>query len=132
MMKTTKSTISLAARWLSAALVFAAAQAGAQDAQRGEKLFTDCRACHTLQPAVHNVGPSLAGVVGRKAGSAEDFRYSPAMKRSGLTWDPATLSAFIADPQAVVPGNRMPYSGMPNAKDVSDLLAYLAKAGAGN
>jgi cytochrome c len=121
--------LSLAATLLPLALL-AAAPAGAQNVQRGEKLFTDCRACHTVQPGVNNVGPSLSGVMGRKAGAGEDFRYSPAMKRSGLTWDATTLGAFIADPQGVVPGNRMPYAGMPDAKDVADLVAYLAKAGA--
>ena len=115
----------------SIALLLAGTQAAAQDVQRGEKLFTDCRSCHAVQAGVNNVGPSLAGIVGRKAASAEDFRYSPAMKRSGITWDSATLAAFIADPQAVVPGNRMPYAGMPDAKDIADLIAYLAKAGGG-
>jgi cytochrome c len=114
---------------LAVALLFPAAQAGAQDLQHGEKLFTDCRSCHAVQAGVNNVGPSLAGIVGRKAASVEDFRYSPAMKRSGITWDTATLAAFIADPQAVVPGNRMPYAGMPNPKDIADLLAYLGNAG---
>jgi cytochrome c len=112
------------------ALVLAATPAGAQDVQRGEKLFTDCRACHTVQPGVNNVGPSLAGILGRKAGAGDDFRYSPAMKRSGITWDAAALGAFIKDPQGVVPGNRMPYAGMPDDKDVADLLAWLARAGA--
>jgi cytochrome c len=129
-MKTTTFRTSLAAPLLlPAALLFAAAQAGAQDLQRGEKLFTDCRSCHAVQAGVNNVGPSLAGIIGRKAASGDDFRYSPAMKRSGITWDNATLAAFIADPQAVVPGNRMPYAGMPNGKDIADLVAWLAKAG---
>src|SRR4051812_19472939 len=111
-------------------LLVATAPAAAQDAQRGEKLFTDCRACHTVQPGVNNVGPSLAGILGRKAATGDDFRYSPAMKRSGIPWDAAALGAFIKDPQGVVPGNRMPYAGMPDDKDVADLLAWLAKASA--
>jgi cytochrome c len=122
--------LSLAAALLPLALLVSVAPAAAQDVQRGEKLFTDCRACHTVQAGVNNVGPSLAGLIGRKAGAGDDFRYSPAMKRSGLTWDATTLGAFIANPQGVVPGNRMPYAGMPDAKDVADLVAYLAKAGA--
>jgi cytochrome c len=120
----------LAAALLPLALLVSVAPAAAQNVQRGEKLFTDCRACHTMQSGVNNVGPSLAGVIGRKAAAGDDFRYSPAMKRSGLTWDATTLGAFIANPQGVVPGNRMPYAGMPDAKDVADLVAYLAKAGA--
>ena len=111
------------------ALILAAGTAAAQDVKRGEKLFTDCKACHTLQAGANNVGPSLAGVIGRKAGTADGFRYSPAMKRSDITWTPEALATFIADPQKVVPANRMPYAGMPDAKDVKDLIAYLAKAG---
>ena len=57
-----------------------------------------------------------------------DFRYSPAMKRSGIVWTPETLDNFIADPQSLVPGNRMPYAGMESAADRADLIAYLLKA----
>ncbi|MDB5881853.1 MAG: cytochrome c family protein [Ramlibacter sp.] len=114
---------------LALALLFASAQAGAQNIQRGEKLFIECRSCHAMQPGVNGVGPSLAGIIGRKAASDGSFRYSPAMKRSGLTWDQVTLGAFIADSQGVVPGNRMPYAGMSDGKDIADLVAWMAKAG---
>lgn len=98
----------------------------AQDAKRGQKLFDECAACHSPDRAAKDtVGPALHGVMGRKAGEGAEFRYSPAMKRSGITWDADTLNSFIADPQKVVPGNRMPYSGLPEAKDRADLLAYL-------
>lgn len=101
----------------------------AQDAQRGQKLFDECAACHSPdRTAKDTVGPSLHGVVGRKAGEGTDFRYSPAMKRSGITWSADTLNNFIADPQKLVPGNRMPYSGLPVAKDRADLVAYLQSA----
>ena len=63
----------------------------------------------------------------RKAGEREDFRYSPAMRRSGITWTPQSLDTFVADPQAAVPANRMPYGGMPDAGDRADLIAYLQK-----
>jgi cytochrome c2 len=98
------------------------------DAARGEQRFADCAACHSTQPGVSNVGPSLAGVFDRKAATAADFRYSPALKRSGIVWTAATLDAFIADPQVMVPNNRMPYGGMPQAVDRADLVAYLMKA----
>jgi cytochrome c len=101
----------------------------AQDAKRGQKLFDECAACHSPDRAAKDtVGPSLHGVIGRKAGEGAEFRYSPAMKRSGITWDAQTLNSFIADPQKLVPGNRMPYSGLPEAKDRADLLAYLQSA----
>jgi cytochrome c len=98
------------------------------DAARGEAKFQDCAACHKLEAAANNVGPSLHGVFTRKAGELADFRYSPAIKRSGIVWTPETLDKFITDPQAVVPANRMPYAGMASASDRADLIAYLQKA----
>jgi cytochrome c len=100
----------------------------AGDAARGEARFQDCAACHKLEAGVNNVGPSLHGIFTRKAGEIADFRYSPAMKRSGIVWTPETLEKFISDPQAMVPGNRMPYAGMAGASDRADLIAYLLKA----
>jgi cytochrome c len=97
------------------------------DAARGEAKFQDCAACHKLEAGTNNVGPSLHGIFERKAGELADFRYSPAIKRSGIGWSPETLDAFIADPQAMVPGNRMPYAGMASASDRADLIAYLQK-----
>lgn len=98
------------------------------DAARGEARFQDCAACHRLEAGANNVGPSLHGIFSRKAGELADFRYSPAIKRSGITWTPETLNKFITDPQAVVPANRMPYAGMVNASDRADLIEYLSKA----
>jgi cytochrome c len=98
------------------------------DAARGEAKFGDCAACHKLEAGVNEVGPSLHGVFGRKAGEILDFRYSPAMKRSGIVWTAETLDAYLADPQSLVPGNRMPYAGMENAADRADLIAYLLNA----
>ncbi len=98
------------------------------DAARGEKRFDECATCHSLKGGVNGVGPSLHAVFGRKAASLDDFRYSPAMKRSGLTWTPQVLATFIADPQKAVPNNRMPFAGMPEAADRDDLIAFLEKA----
>jgi cytochrome c len=98
------------------------------DAARGEARFQDCAACHRLEAGANNVGPSLHGIFARKAGEIADFRYSPAIKRSGIAWTPEMLDKFITDPQALVPGNRMPYAGMANANDRADLIAYLSKA----
>jgi cytochrome c2 len=111
-----------------AALLLSTAAAHADgDPARGEQRFVDCAACHAPQPGVANVGPSLQGVFGRKAATLADFRYSPALKRSGITWTPETLDTFLADPQKAVPNNRMPYAGMPNAADRADLIAFLLK-----
>jgi len=98
------------------------------DAARGEARFQDCAACHKLEAGVNNVGPTLHEIFQRKAGALSEFRYSPAMKRSGITWTPETLDKFITDPQGMVPANRMPYAGMANPSDRSDLIAYLQKA----
>jgi cytochrome c len=117
-------------QWLAVAAFAAASHAALADgdAARGEQKFGDCVACHAVENGVNNVGPSLHSVFGRKAGELADYRYSPALKRSGITWTAKTLDEFIADPQKVVPANRMPYGGMTDAADRADLIAYLQKA----
>jgi cytochrome c len=97
------------------------------DPGRGEARFQECAACHKLDAGVNGLGPSLHGIFERKAGELSDFRYSPALKRSGIIWSPQTLEAYLTDPQALVPGNRMPYAGMADPSDRADLIAYLAK-----
>ena len=102
-----------------------ASSAQAQDSARGQKLFEECAACHSTKAGESGVGPSLAGALGRKAAENPDFRYSPAMRRSGIAWNQKSLTEFITDPQKMVPDNRMPYSGLPDAKSRADLVAYL-------
>lgn len=97
------------------------------DLARGEVRFQECAACHKLDVGVNGLGPSLHGIFERKAGELADFRYSPALKRSGIVWSPQTLEAYLTDPQALVPGNRMPYAGMADPRDRADLIAYLVK-----
>ena len=106
-------------------LAHGAVHAAQGDPKRGDKLFEECRTCHSVKAGEHGVGPSLQGVFGRKAGALDDFRYSPQVKRSDITWNAKTLDAFIADPQQLIPANRMPYSGMPDAKNRADLIEYL-------
>jgi cytochrome c2 len=98
------------------------------DAARGEKKFEECATCHSLVQGRNGVGPSLHALFDRKAAEIPDFRYSAPMKRSGITWTAKVLDAFIADPQKVVVGNRMPYGGLSDANDRADLIAYLQKA----
>jgi cytochrome c len=114
--------------WTVALVTAAGAARASGDAARGEKLYEDCAACHSIERGVKGVGPTLYGIFGRKAGELDDYRYSPALKRSGIIWTEGTLDTFIADSQATVPANRMPYAGMPNAADRDDLIAYLQKA----
>ena len=111
---------------LIAVVTTTASQSG--DSARGEKRFEECASCHSVAVGENGVGPSLHGIINRKAASIEDFRYSPAMRNSGLTWTPENLDTFIADPQMLVPANRMAYAGLTDAAERADLLAYLQQA----
>ncbi len=109
-----------------ATLLLVSTAAEAADIDHGKEVFQRCAPCHGASGAGTETGPSLIGVIGRKAGSLEGFRYSPPMKRSFLTWDEANLKAFVADPQAVVKGTRMPFDGLKGPADAADVVAYLA------
>ena len=101
--------------------------ANAADPEAGGKVFKiQCSACHGVVEGKKGIGPSLFGVVGRKAGTVADFHYSEANKGSGLTWDDATLDRYLVNPRAVVPGTTMPYAGLKNDTQRADLIAYLA------
>jgi cytochrome c2 len=110
------------AAWAGAAL---AQPAG--DPQAGEKVFAQCKACHTAEPGKNRIGPSLYGVVGRKAGTEPGFAYSPAMKDAGIVWTPETLDQYLTDPKAKVPGNKMAFPGLKNPTDRANVIAYLAQ-----
>jgi cytochrome c len=93
------------------------------DAQRGQQAYeARCGGCHSVQ--ADRVGPRHAGIVGRRAGSVSGFEYSEALRRSGLTWDPALLDLWLADPEALVPGQRMGYR-LGDAQLRADIVAYL-------
>lgn len=98
--------------------------AAEEKVERGRALYAACAACHTAGGAAQ-LGPELRGVLNRRAASVPGFPYSRALRRSGLTWDEGTLDRFIADPQALVPGNTMPYAGEPDPAARAALLAYL-------
>jgi cytochrome c len=97
----------------------------AQDAEHGKAIFKACAACHATDHA-NRIGPGLEGIIGRRAGTAPSFRYSDAMKQSGIVWDTKTLDAYLESPQKVVPGNKMTYAGVKNPTDRTDLVTYLA------
>ena len=104
-----------------------AAAAGLQgDADAGRQVFKKCQACHSLELGKTILGPSLAGIVGRKSAADANFSYSPAMKQAALTWDPPTLDAYLAEPAKIVPGNRMPFPGLKTDHDRQDVIAFLA------
>jgi cytochrome c len=87
------------------------------------KTWAACAACHAA--GIGSIGPTLNGVVGRKAASVPGFGYSAAMKSTGITWDEASLTAFVSDPQKTVPGNRMFFAGVADPSDVAELVEYL-------
>lgn len=115
---------------LSLASVLALAAIGAahaEDAAAGEKLFnTQCRACHQIGPTAKNaVGPELNGVIGRQAGSVQNYSYSAANKNSGITWTDEEFLTYIKNPQGVVKGTKMTFAGVKDEAKAKDLLAYL-------
>jgi cytochrome c len=109
------------------AVMAGAGAARAQDAAAGASVFkTQCSICHSVTEGKNLVGPSLFGVVGRPAGQIPGFKYSPANKESGLTWDAPTLNRYLTDPQAVVPKTIMPYPGLKDDEKRANLIAYLS------
>jgi nitrite reductase (NO-forming) len=99
--------------------------AGGGDPAAGKLVFRKCQVCHSLEPGKDVLGPSLAGIMGRKSGAEQNYVYSPAMKDANLTWDAKTLDAYLEDPQKFVPGNKMPFPGLKTAQDRADVVAFL-------
>ena len=116
-------------RFLAIMLILAAFAAGAAqagNAANGAVIFQRCALCHSADKNGGNgVGPNLYGVAGRKAASLPDFPYSPALKKSGITWTDAKLKAWVSGPARVVPGTRMTFAGLTDPKQADDVVAYL-------
>jgi len=121
--------------WAAVVAVYATTAATAfadGDRDKGAKAFRQCAACHSLQAGDHRTGPSLAGIWGNKAGAIATFnRYSEALKGSGIVWNADALDRWLADPKAMVPGNRMVFRGIAEKKTRDDLIAFLKTAGEG-
>jgi cytochrome c len=101
------------------------APAGSREA--GQGIFNrQCMACHSVQAGQNKVGPSLAGILGRHSAEAPGFNYSPALREANRTWDAATLDSYLSDPRGYIPGARMIYAGLKDAKLRADLIAYLS------
>jgi cytochrome c len=114
---------------IAALIALPSAAVAAPDASRGRRLFIQCQACHSLAPgAPHKIGPNLYGTVNAPAGVQRGYNYSPALKKSGLRWDEATLHRWLAKPAAVVPGNKMVYSGLRNAADRQQIIDYMKRS----
>lgn len=96
------------------------------DLDNGQAKFALCKTCHTTAKGGENMtGPNLWGIFGRKAGTAPGFSYSDGLKGLGITWNAEAIDHWIENPRAVVPGTKMTYIGMANAKDRIDVIAYL-------
>jgi cytochrome c len=113
---------------LAAAVLFAAPALAEGDAAKGEKVFAKCKACHENEKGVNKVGPTLKGVVGRKAGIVEGYKYSEAMAAKGtegLVWDEANIASYLADPKGFVPKNKMALAALKKPEEIADVIAYL-------
>ena len=112
------------------ALVFAlnGGLAEAAEAAKGKKVFNKCKICHSLKKGKKMLGPSLHGFIGRTAGTVKGFRYSKAMKKSGVVWDDKTLDTFLTKPEKFVPGTKMKFRGLKKKTDRDNLIAYLKEA----
>jgi cytochrome c len=107
-----------------ALLAGSSAARAAGDEAAGQQVFARCAACHSTKPGENKIGPSLAGVVGRKSGTEAGYNYSPALKAANITWDEHTLDEFLANPTSDVHGTKM-FISVPNATDRQNVIAYL-------
>jgi cytochrome c len=108
------------------------ARLAAANLKRGQLLYMVCKACHDVEAGLpHKVGPNLHGMFGRKAGTAEGFRYTDALLKSGIVWTPETMDTWLKQPGALVPGNGMAFAGIASDADRASLIAWLmASSGA--
>ncbi len=97
----------------------------AGDAAKGAKVFKKCAACHSPEEGKNKLGPSLFGVVGRDAATIESFKFSKAMKNSGIVWDDENLAHFLKAPKKFLKGTKMSFGGIKKDGDMANLLAYL-------
>jgi cytochrome c len=117
---------------LAAASVLLACAAAAQD-DAGQLMFNNaCRTCHVVKQGDNRLGPNLYRIIGRLAGSVDDYGYSSAMDNADFVWDEATLDRFIANPEQVVPGNNMkPFGGISSKEDRAKIIGFLRAQGGG-
>ena len=108
----------------------AAFSANGQDVAAGEKSFNKCRACHQVgESAKNTIGPVLNGLIGRKTGTVDGYKYSDANKNSGIVWDDAVFAEYIRDPKAKIPGTKMMFAGVKSEQEIKDLTAFLKQFG---
>ena len=108
---------------VSSGLISAAAHAG--DAAAGKKVFKKCKACHYAAKDKNKTGPHLVNLIGREAGTVEGYKYSKAMKSSGIVWDEDTLTAYLRAPKKYLKGTKMVFAGLRKDADIANVIAYL-------
>jgi cytochrome c len=114
---------------LSSPSALAQASQGTEDVSGQQAFNNACRTCHIVREGDNRLGPNLHKIVGRKAGSLPDYTFSSAMKEADFVWDEQKLDRFIANPDEIVPGNRMkPYGGLSSSDERKKIIAYLAQA----
>ncbi len=122
-----KST--LATALLAGIVVLAANPALAEgDPTKGERIFKKCAVCHVLEGNKKKIGPSLAGLFGREAGTVAGFKYSRAMKNSDIVWTAEVLGEYLVNPRKYVRGTKMAFVGLKKAQDREDVIAFLLEA----
>ncbi len=92
----------------------------------GKKIFNKCKACHTATEAKNKIGPHLQNIIGRKAGSIAGYKYSSAMKESGIVWDAKSLDEYIANPAGFLPKNKMAFAGLKKPEEREAVIKYLS------
>ena len=124
------STVIHNAAWALAALVVSASAAHADgSAAAGQQVFEGrCSGCHATAPGSNGIGPSLAGVLGRKSGTESGYDYSDALKNAGITWNAKTIDTFLQNPTGDVAGVKM-FVNLPDAQDRQNVIAYLQTLG---
>ena len=121
-MKTLKVLIPIAA------LLAAGPALAGGDAAAGKKVYNKCKTCHALEAGKKKLGPSLNGIFGRTAGTVEGYKYSKAMKESGIVWTEETMAGYLEKPKKFMPGTKMVFAGLKKEQQVADLIAYLKEA----
>ncbi|MEC7437700.1 MAG: cytochrome c family protein [Pseudomonadota bacterium] len=109
-------------------IAFAIGSAGpalAGDIEAGAKVFKKCKACHVVDKEKNRTGPHLVKLFGRTAGSLEGYKYSKAMKASGIVWDEETLAGYLRAPKKYVKGTKMAFVGLKKDADIENIIAYL-------
>jgi cytochrome c len=113
---------------MASAILFVVPAHAEGDAAAGAKVFNQCKACHEVEKGVNKVGPTLKGVVGRKAAAVADYKYSEAMiakGAEGVVWDDANLTAYLTSPKTFVPKGKMAFAGLKKPEDLANVIAFL-------